>query len=91
MLRTLRRGSRCIQHGISSRCVESSVAIRLSRSITEVTAASHFGANVPTVARDEARRIAVRRYICGRSGVTRRRTIQSGCRCTGSRAHYRFV
>lgn len=53
MPRTSRRGTRCLQHGTSSRRVQSSIVIRLSGSISEVSATADIGADVPTVARDE--------------------------------------
>lgn len=91
MLRPSRRGTRCLQHGISSRRVQPSTVIRLSRSVFKVPVATDFGADVSTVARDEARRVSVRRHICGRPRAARSWTIQSGGWRIGGRAHHRFV
>lgn len=55
MPRTSRRGARCLQHGISSRRVQSSIIIWPSRSVSKVSVATDLGADVSTAARDEAR------------------------------------
>lgn len=91
MPRTSRGGTRCLQHGISSRRVQSSIIIRLSRSVSEVSAATDLGADIPTVACDETRRVPVRRHIRGRSRTARGWTIQGGRWRVGGRAHHRFV
>lgn len=91
MPRTSRRGTRCLQHGTSSRRDQSSAVIRLSRSVSEVSAAADLGADISTVARDEARRVSVRRDLRGRSRAARSWTIQGGRWRARGRAHHRFV
>jgi len=91
MPRTSRRGTRCLQYRISSRRIQSSTVIRFGRSIFEVSVATDLGTDIPTIARDETRRIPIRRHIRGRSRVARSWTVQGGRWCVGGRAHHRFV
>lgn len=91
MLRTSWRGTRCLQHRISSRRVQSSIIIGLGRSISEVSITTDFGADVPTITRYETRRVSIRRNIRGWSRAAWSWTIQGGRWRAGGRAHHRFM
>lgn len=91
MLGTPWGGSRCLQHGISPRCIQSSIIIWFSGSILKVSITTDLGADVPTATRHETGRVSVCRHLCGRSRATWGWTIQSGCWRVGSCAHYRVV